>query len=176
MEKCQTEELRKNYVSQHHVCWSEIYNLDYFNPVCHCVVDPMHCLFLGVAKWIIMKLWIGESILNDTKLKIMQKRVDTIKILSNLGCCPTRIATDRKSTRLNSSHLVISYAVFCLKKQKNGDKNGALHVPGARDRAARVGCCQRAAVSGLTNTVDARPATFARRIDVDARSPTQQLQ
>src|SRR5256885_10564286 len=26
---------------------------------------------------------------------------------------------DRKSTRLNSSHLVISYAVFCLKKQKN---------------------------------------------------------
>src|SRR2546426_4534093 len=29
---------------------------------------------------------------------------------------PTR--QDRKSTRLNSSHLVISYAVFCLKKKK----------------------------------------------------------
>src|SRR5256885_8662618 len=28
-----------------------------------------------------------------------------------------RSAIDRKSTRLNSSHLVISYAVFCLKKQ-----------------------------------------------------------
>src|SRR5256885_10797559 len=28
---------------------------------------------------------------------------------------------DRKSTRLNSSHLVISYAVFCLKKKKNTD-------------------------------------------------------
>src|SRR5256885_6463580 len=27
--------------------------------------------------------------------------------------------TDRKSTRLNSSHLVISYAVFCLKKKKS---------------------------------------------------------
>src|SRR2546426_3413857 len=27
---------------------------------------------------------------------------------------------DRKSTRLNSSHLVISYAVFCLKKKKQG--------------------------------------------------------
>src|SRR5256885_6785321 len=27
--------------------------------------------------------------------------------------------TDRKSTRLNSSHLVISYAVFCLKKKNN---------------------------------------------------------
>src|SRR5256885_3909272 len=30
-------------------------------------------------------------------------------------------AGDRKSTRLNSSHLVISYAVFCLKKKNNSD-------------------------------------------------------
>src|SRR6266566_5939698 len=30
---------------------------------------------------------------------------------------------DRKSTRLNSSHLVISYAVFCLKKKKKQKKN-----------------------------------------------------
>src|SRR5256885_10064864 len=29
----------------------------------------------------------------------------------------SRLAADRKSTRLNSSHLVISYAVFCLKKK-----------------------------------------------------------
>src|SRR5256885_3359805 len=32
-----------------------------------------------------------------------------------------RRAADRKSTRLNSSHLVISYAVFCLKKKKQHD-------------------------------------------------------
>src|SRR5256885_10706945 len=31
------------------------------------------------------------------------------------------IGEDRKSTRLNSSHLVISYAVFCLKKKKHMD-------------------------------------------------------
>src|SRR5256885_3417727 len=31
----------------------------------------------------------------------------------------TRRRSDRKSTRLNSSHLVISYAVFCLKKKNN---------------------------------------------------------
>src|SRR2546426_7479884 len=33
---------------------------------------------------------------------------------------------DRKSTRLNSSHLVISYAVFCLKKKKTTVSIGAL--------------------------------------------------
>src|SRR5205807_6452693 len=32
-------------------------------------------------------------------------------------------ARDRKSTRLNSSHLVISYAVFCLKKKKTNINN-----------------------------------------------------
>src|SRR2546426_2631526 len=32
--------------------------------------------------------------------------------------CHEREGRDRKSTRLNSSHLVISYAVFCLKKKK----------------------------------------------------------
>src|SRR5256885_11171630 len=31
------------------------------------------------------------------------------------------VASDRKSTRLNSSHLVISYAVFCLKKKTDFD-------------------------------------------------------
>src|SRR5260221_3863321 len=36
---------------------------------------------------------------------------------------------DRKSTRLNSSHTVISYAVFCLKKKKNSD-------------VSRSTCCQ----------------------------------
>src|SRR5260221_10022539 len=37
------------------------------------------------------------------------------------------VAEDRKSTRLNSSHTVISYAVFCLKKKKQG-------VTSARER------------------------------------------
>src|SRR5205807_9314687 len=32
------------------------------------------------------------------------------------------VTGDRKSTRLNSSHLVISYAVFCLKKKKKKNK------------------------------------------------------
>src|SRR5256885_1534684 len=34
---------------------------------------------------------------------------------------------DRKSTRLNSSHLVISYAVFCLKKKKNNTRAASGH-------------------------------------------------
>src|SRR2546426_6109882 len=48
-----------------------------------------------------MAVWVSESKRAD--LKLVGKRT-----------CST---LDRKSTRLNSSHLVISYAVFCLKKK-----------------------------------------------------------
>src|SRR5256886_4120495 len=45
--------------------------------------------------------------------------------MGSVGCSPigillvSSIAQDRKSTRLNSSHSQISYAVFCLKKKNN---------------------------------------------------------
>src|SRR5690606_39365944 len=42
------------------------------------------------------------------------KRLVNIGDAKSLACHP-----DRKSTRLNSSHVKISYAVFCLKKKKN---------------------------------------------------------
>src|SRR5215204_7242135 len=44
-----------------------------------------------------------------------------------------RGARDRKSTRRNSSHTVISYAVFCLKKKKN-EREGYASVSGRRGR------------------------------------------
>src|SRR5689334_24125589 len=42
------------------------------------------------------------------------------------GGCPER--RDRKSTRLNSSHSSISYAVFCLKKKKKNNKLYTRHT------------------------------------------------
>src|SRR5262245_63061747 len=39
------------------------------------------------------------------------------------SCAGGPAAADRKSTRLNSSHLGISYAVFCLKKKNKTQKN-----------------------------------------------------
>src|SRR5690554_7741403 len=41
---------------------------------------------------------------------------------------PHRLALDRKSTRLNSSHVRISYAVFCLKKKKKKLKTDIIKI------------------------------------------------
>src|SRR5438132_9549853 len=44
------------------------------------------------------------------------------------GPVPDARLLDRKSTRLNSSHTVISYAVFCLKKKKNNTKRAKRRI------------------------------------------------
>src|SRR5256885_6018365 len=58
--------------------------------------------------------WVGAGTRTCMKrLRAMNEEVRTV------GGGPEENRTaDRKSTRLNSSHLVISYAVFCLKKKK----------------------------------------------------------
>src|SRR5205814_10482844 len=58
------------------------------------------------------------------KLPWMQKLYEAVKDRSDVQAVSLSmdenpaIVADRKSTRLNSSHLGISYAVFCLKKKK----------------------------------------------------------
>src|SRR2546427_9382712 len=53
-----------------------------------------------------------------------RRRNDGHRGNENLACEPRGYCRlDRKSTRLNSSHSQISYAVFCLKKKKKKKKN-----------------------------------------------------
>src|SRR5688572_31744830 len=58
---------------------------------------------------------------------IAQAASSATSYLSSRGDSPTD-SRDRKSTRLNSSHSQISYAVFCLKKKKKIDKHTKKHT------------------------------------------------
>src|SRR5438874_6509773 len=68
-------------------------------------------------------------------LGVIDHAMDAVKASQGAGAVAAK-ATDRKSTRLNSSHVEISYAVFCLKKKTNIDQivlpaaNEALHHRG----------------------------------------------
>src|SRR2546429_1187329 len=70
-------------------------------------VAPSGGTFITGAQW---KSWNGALVvafLKDSRARVM-------------------FLEDRKSTRLNSSHGYISYAVFCLKKKKKNNINGAV--------------------------------------------------
>src|SRR5262245_63872381 len=55
-----------------------------------------------------------------------------LALYRSVGRSPSwyRASQDRKSTRLNSSHLGISYAVFCLKKKNDVETDSPAHMPG----------------------------------------------
>src|SRR5205807_9697154 len=59
---------------------------------------------------------------SKTRDRVGQQLLDRLDFVHLSRCrvqrSPLLADSDRKSTRLNSSHLVISYAVFCLKKKK----------------------------------------------------------
>src|SRR5204863_8414015 len=58
----------------------------------------------------------GTVILNEQQTGATGATVNALHVIV------TGVAEDRKSTRLNSSHVEISYAVFCLKKKKKKNK------------------------------------------------------
>src|SRR5256885_6116312 len=84
--------------------------------VAHRVGEPFGTLILAMAVTVIEVALIVSMMLSakGASSELARDTVfATVMIVSN-GV----IGIDRKSTRLNSSHLVISYAVFCLKKKK----------------------------------------------------------
>src|SRR5690625_6644884 len=65
------------------------------------------------------------SLENMEDLKLARNNILKIKEINNQvnDQLTSEEAKDRKSTRLNSSHVAISYAVFCLKKKTKDKKN-----------------------------------------------------
>src|SRR3712207_7949302 len=55
----------------------------------------------------------------DIVARFSAYRASLEDLVANVGTLYSALSADRKSTRLNSSHANISYAVFCLKKKKS---------------------------------------------------------
>src|SRR5690606_39942826 len=68
----------------------------------------------GAGPLLVMGLGVLE--LDEVALALHQAEAARIDVLESAVRDLRRVAQDRKCTRLNSSHVKISYAVFCLKK------------------------------------------------------------
>ena len=55
--------------------------LPYFNPIRFLVVDPMHNLFLGIAHWIVKRLWIDNEKIIKVHLELIKKRANKSRFL-----------------------------------------------------------------------------------------------
>ena len=55
----------------------------------------MHCLFLGIAHWIVKKLWIDGNKITKRDLEKMEERAKIIQMPADLGRIPNKIATGK---------------------------------------------------------------------------------
>ena len=69
--------------------YSVLLSLPYFNPIRMLPIDPMHNLFLGVAKHFLSKVWIDKRIILTSDFSLIQDRVD--RIPAGVGRIPTKI-------------------------------------------------------------------------------------
>src|SRR5437773_3415385 len=72
-------------------------------------------------------------------LPIWGEKVRCASIGHDAECVATTADLDRKSTRLNSSHITISYAVFCLKKKIRLARQDVPHPQGRHRARGRRG-------------------------------------
>ena len=88
---CKSDAARKRFVKENSVRWTELLRLQYFDPIRYTIVDPMHCLFLGIAKWIVKRIWIDEGILMQSMLTEIQHMMQNFQIPSNIGRIPGKV-------------------------------------------------------------------------------------
>src|SRR5689334_24225842 len=69
----------------------------------------------------------ADAVRPRDRLSLRADRDPAHLLVQQLGAADISAERDRKSTRLNSSHSSISYAVFCLKKKKKKKCSNVLH-------------------------------------------------
>jgi hypothetical protein len=100
--RCNSNASRKRFVQQNGVRWSELLRLTYFDPIRFIIVDPMHCLFLGIAKWIVKRIWIENDILTKKDLKQIQTKMNKFQVPSDVGRIPKKIDCGKSFSNLTA--------------------------------------------------------------------------
>ena len=88
---CRTKTKRKQKESAFGCRYSLLLTLPYFNPIRMLAIDPMHTLFLCVAKHYLQNVWIKNNLISTTQFSLIQNRVDSTKVPAGIGRIPTKI-------------------------------------------------------------------------------------
>ena len=85
-----TERKKKELQSESR--FTELLHLTYYDCVRFSIIDPMHNLYLGTAKRITEKQWIGSKLLSKTDLESIQEKVGRCVATSQMGQIPHKIS------------------------------------------------------------------------------------
>lgn len=75
---------------EHGVRYSKLLELSYYDPICMCIIDPMHNLLLGTAKHM-LSVWREKDLLLKSQLESIQTHVDSFVAPADVGRLPSKI-------------------------------------------------------------------------------------
>ena len=108
---------REDKQTQYGTCYTELMQLEYFDCIRFTIIDPMHNLFWGTAKHMVKNVWLPNKTLKPADLKSIQNLIDNMKVPSNIGRIPNKIATSFGSFTSEQWKLwTVVYSEFALKK------------------------------------------------------------
>ena len=114
--ECRTKSERKIAESRLGCRYSSLLKLSYFDPVSMLAIDPMHNLFLGIAKHHLKSVWISAGLLTDGEFVIIQDRIDRFLVPPDIGRIPTKIQSGFSSfTAEQFKNWVIHYSIIALR-------------------------------------------------------------
>ena len=97
------------------VRFSSLIHLPYFDFISCVVIDPMHNLMLGTTKKM-LKIWKELNLLDEKDFKVLQKRVNKLKVPSSIGRIPSKIASSFKGfTADQFKNWALVFSTFALK-------------------------------------------------------------
>ena len=110
-----TVEMRKDIEKNTGVRYSPLVNLPYYDAVRFPIIDPMHMLFLGIAKYM-LKMWLSLNIITDSSMGIIQNRIDNFVTPASLGRIPYKIASGFSNFSADQwKNWTLYYSLFGLK-------------------------------------------------------------
>lgn len=110
-----TEGERKSIEAAHGARYSSLLELPYYHPISSCIIDPMHCLFLGIAKHF-LKVWMSNQILSSDQLQSIQKRVDKFNCPPDIGSIPYKLASSFSGLKSDQwKSWTMYFSLFALK-------------------------------------------------------------
>jgi len=112
---CSTKTELKRKESNLGCRYSSLLKLPYFDPPRMLAIDPMHNLFLGIAKHHLQSVWIKREMLGDVEFKLIQERVDKMVVPCDIGRLPVKILSGFSSfTADQFKNWVIHYSIIAL--------------------------------------------------------------
>ncbi len=90
--RCNTQTAVDELQKEHGLKYSVLLELEYFNPIRFCIIDPMHNLYLGTAKHILKNIWLDDSsrIITASMFETIQT---SVLVPSDIGRVPKKITS-----------------------------------------------------------------------------------